>query len=240
MGIAKRSAVVAMKTAVKLSTLGLPCRHSFSRHGMYRQIEAFAATLPDRRGRLLDISSSLYLASVIGLDPSEVVSAAYPDVSILNLPFPDNHFDWVISDQCFEHLEGQPIDAINECLRVLKPGGRMLHTTCFMTAFHGGGGLGDFWRFSPDGLALLCRDAVEVTARGSGHPASNLLNSFIGHARVPSSRWHPVTRLAELNHPGHPAMVWVHARKRPAQGDIPHAAPGPSSERQSPAESTLR
>jgi SAM-dependent methyltransferase len=225
MGIIKSSAATAINMAVKISTLGLKCRHSFSRHGMYRQIEEFAAALPNRRGRILDISSSLYLASVIGLDQSDVVSVAYPDVSILNIPFPDNHFDWVISDQCFEHFEGQPMDAINECMRVLKPGGRMLHTTCFMTAYHGGGGLGDFWRFSPEGLTLLCRDAVEVTARGSGHPLSNLLNSFIGRAKVPASRWHPVTRLAELNHLGHPAMVWVHAMKRPVNGDIQKTRP---------------
>ncbi|MCU0754995.1 MAG: class I SAM-dependent methyltransferase [Xanthomonadales bacterium] len=213
MGILKESIAVGMKMAIKLSTLGMPCRHSFSRHGMYRQIEDFAASLPSRHGRILDISSSMHLASVIGLDPSEVTSLAYPDYTIFNIPYPDNHFDWIVSDQCFEHLEGQPIDAIHECLRVLKPGGRMLHTTCFMTAYHGGGGLGDFWRFSPEGLSLLCRDATEVTAKGSGHPLSNLLNSFIGWSMVPSKRWHPLTRLAELNHRGHPAMVWVYARK---------------------------
>lgn len=97
---------------------------------------------------------------------------------------------------------------------MLKAGGRMLHTTCFMTAYHGGGGLGDDWRFSPEGLALLCSDADEVMDRGIGHPLPNLLNSWIGHVPVPIARWHPLTKVAELDSRGHAALVWVHATKR--------------------------
>lgn len=90
----------------------------------------------------------------------------------------------------------------------------MLHTTCFMTAYHGGGGLGDYWRFSPEGLRLLCADADDVIADGVGHTLTNLLNSFIGDVPVPVARWHPLARIAELNSRGHAALVWVHARKR--------------------------
>ena len=41
-----------------------------------------------------------------------------------NLPFPDNHFDIVLSDDVFEHVENFE-QALRESLRVLKRGGRL-------------------------------------------------------------------------------------------------------------------
>jgi len=44
-----------------------------------------------------------------------------------HLPFPDNQFDFVISDQVFEHVLDQDL-AFKEIFRVLKPGGVSLHS----------------------------------------------------------------------------------------------------------------
>jgi SAM-dependent methyltransferase len=44
------------------------------------------------------------------------------------LPFPDNHFDFCISAQVFEHLaEDERVIAFRELMRVLKPGALSLH-----------------------------------------------------------------------------------------------------------------
>jgi SAM-dependent methyltransferase len=202
-----------LRGALKLSTLGMKKRRSFSRYGMYDQISKFAANL-DLNGTVLNISHSYDLARELGLSFDKMTNADYPDVSVFALPYPDASFDWVISDQCFEHFVGDPQAAMNETLRVLKPGGQLVHTTCFMTGYHGSAGqLEDYWRFSPTGLKFLCRAATESHADGIGHPLSNFLNSFFSFDPVPVATWHPVHWILRLNSPGHPSMVWVWAKK---------------------------
>jgi len=48
--------------------------------------------------------------------------------SILEIPFPANHFDFVISSEVIEHTP-DPVKAIMEMHRVLKPDGTMVVTT---------------------------------------------------------------------------------------------------------------
>lgn len=48
--------------------------------------------------------------------------------SVLEIPFPDNHFDVVISSEVIEHTP-DPVRAIHEFSRVLKPGGILVVTT---------------------------------------------------------------------------------------------------------------
>jgi SAM-dependent methyltransferase len=75
--------------------------------------------------------------SVIGLDYDssavEHVRARYPRVDmrqgdLAELPLPDESVDIVVNFQVIEHLWDQP-QFIRECLRVLKPGGRLLIST---------------------------------------------------------------------------------------------------------------
>jgi SAM-dependent methyltransferase len=44
----------------------------------------------------------------------------------LRLPYPNNHFDLVISEEVFEHVQDQ-VAALRELQRVMKPGGHALH-----------------------------------------------------------------------------------------------------------------
>ncbi|NMN94445.1 class I SAM-dependent methyltransferase [Antrihabitans stalactiti] len=76
-------------------------------------------------------------SSVIGLDYDvsavEHVRARYPRVdmrhgNLAELPLPDASVDVVVNFQVIEHLWDQP-QFIRECLRVLKPGGRLLIST---------------------------------------------------------------------------------------------------------------
>ena len=205
------------RSAVRLSSLGMGKRWSFSRNGMYSQIDDFTQTIPRERrtGRVLSISHSEQLLDCMGLTPNDYVEANYPDANILDLPFKDNSFDWVISDQVFEHIVGDPQQAMDETLRVLKPGGQLLHTTCFMMAYHGSpGALEDYWRFSASGLKFLARRASETHADGIGHPLSNFLCSMgLAFEPIPTARWHPLNKITRLRSNGHHYTVWVYAKK---------------------------
>lgn len=51
------------------------------------------------------------------------------DVERRPLPFPDESFDCVVCAEVFEHLRVDPLLALSEINRVMRPGGRMLFTT---------------------------------------------------------------------------------------------------------------
>ncbi len=74
-----------------------------------------------------------YAKTVYGVDLDErVVDNPYLDKGFVadvgNLPFEDNVFDVVFSDNVLEHLE-HPLEVFNEVYRVLKPGGYFLFKT---------------------------------------------------------------------------------------------------------------
>lgn len=48
------------------------------------------------------------------------------DLDNYRIPFPDDHFDLIFSEQVFEHVQNYD-EALNELARVLKPGGVGLH-----------------------------------------------------------------------------------------------------------------
>ena len=73
-----------------------------------------------------------------------------------DIPFPDNHFDVIISTDCYEHVDW-PREVTHEAFRVLKPGGVFYLTTVFSFPIHGYPD--DFWRFTPNCIRLLLEDA---------------------------------------------------------------------------------
>ena len=73
-----------------------------------------------------------------------------------NIPFPDNHFDVIISTDCLEHVDW-PRDVIREAFRVTKPGGLFYLTTVFDFEIHGYPN--DYWRFTPECIKQLLQDA---------------------------------------------------------------------------------
>ena len=163
--------------------------------------------------KVLAISHSKRLCNVVGFQDNQITDAIYPDVNWLNLPFPDASFDAVVSDQVLEHVEGQPQQAIDETYRVLKPGGHAVIATCLLNPIHDAPG--DFWRFTPYGLKLLCKGFSSViTYGGFGNPKFFRVIE-LGHqfTRIPRARWHPLHRIATTNHPLWPMVVWVIARK---------------------------
>ena len=65
-----------------------------------------------------------------GSEPRVVVLEHYPEIEAhvsgepVALPFPENHFDTVLSCGVLEHVQ-RPVDSLQELHRVLRPGGRL-------------------------------------------------------------------------------------------------------------------
>ena len=199
--------------AWRASMKSLPRGPHITRYFMYDRLRSIGEGLPNKGGRVLSISHSDNLVELLGLTPSEVVSADYPHHNVLALTFPDASFDYVLSDQVLEHIEGDPFQAISECHRVLRPGGIALHTTCFVNPVHGAPS--DFWRFTPDALALLHKTwsaVIEVGGWGNFQVWS-LVRDGLRFVGVPHAKWHPFHKLAVHNDPLWPIVTWIIARK---------------------------
>jgi SAM-dependent methyltransferase len=153
------------------------------------------------------------LARLLGFAERQITDAAYPEHSVFDLPFENDRFDTVVSDQVLEHLEGDPREAFEETFRVLKPNGIALHTTCFMNPMHACPN--DYWRFTPQALELLASRYGEVVeASGWGNPYVWLYSGFgLRFMPIPHSRWHPGHWIATRNDPKWPILTWVVARK---------------------------
>src|SRR5882672_10130836 len=184
------------KLAWKVSLTGLSRGPHVTRYFMYGRLKSIAPLLPRRTGRILSISHSANLADLLGLQPTETVEANYPDHDMLSLKFPDGSFDFVLSDQVLEHVEGNPQQAIDECHRVLKPGGIAVHTTCFINPVHGSPN--DFWRFTPEALCLLHRSWPKVIEHGGwgNFDVWSIAEDGLRFEGVPHARWHPLHRVA--------------------------------------------
>lgn len=86
---------------------------------------------------------------------------------IHSIPVEPNRFDIVVCTQVFEHLP-DPLTAILELSRILKPGGELFLTTNLLFPIHGAPY--DFFRFTNFGLEYLCKESgfskIEIAARG--------------------------------------------------------------------------
>lgn len=207
------------RALVGATSFGLAKGEHVTRYTMYKKLVAEFGQL-GLGDRVLSISHSTKLCKLLGARDEHIVEANYPEHVIDKLGYPSESFSAVVSDQVFEHISCTPSEAVNECHRVLRPGGIAIHTTCFLTPYHGSADTsdlsnGDFWRFTPSGLALLHKtyDCV-LRADGWGNPFVPMLGGFgLMQTLVPEARWHPLNMLARHNRPSYPYVVWVVARK---------------------------
>lgn len=203
-----------VRRALRATTVGVACGPHLTRYSMYRELAAVVPSqLPPGPLQVLSVSGSGNLAALFAEEP-EVVDAVYPEHDLRDLSaFKDDTFDAVVTDQVLEHIEGNPQRAIDESVRVLKPGGLVVHTTCFMNPVHRHPV--DFWRFTPECLEWLLRDCEVVTTGGWGNRwAAALMDYGPRFVPVPHSRWHPLHWLATRHDPAWPIVTWVVARKR--------------------------
>jgi SAM-dependent methyltransferase len=143
-----------------LQRLARPLTAKITREPLERFLRVHAT---DRR--TLDVGASIgsyaqLFPNRIGIDIERapgvhVVSDAH------SLAFRDRSFDVVLATEILEHLP-EPQRAIDEMLRVLRPGGTVLLTTRFLFPLHDAPG--DYYRYTRYGLAHLFRkfEMVEI------------------------------------------------------------------------------
>ena len=81
---------------------------------------------PGRELDSLEVNEAGSLTSIFSKSPRHTL-VQFPDVDIHALPFSDASFDLVVHSETLEHVE-QPVRALAECRRVLRPGGACAFT----------------------------------------------------------------------------------------------------------------
>jgi SAM-dependent methyltransferase len=183
---------------------------------MYETLKDVLSAEDGDEKRCLSISHSENLADIVGLRQVQLTSANYPESDATDLcDFEDGTFDFVVSDQVLEHVEGGAHKVFAESYRLLRPGGVAVHTSCFINPMHGWPS--DYWRFTPNGLRALAvssgfSDIIVVGGHGSRLIWLADLLGLRG-VPVPHAKWHPMHRIAVFNMEAWPMMTWVVTRK---------------------------
>ena len=122
-------------------------------------------------GKVLDVGAQycpyypLFKAKCESYTSLDIVDTPIVDIvcDAVDMPVEDNSFDLVLCTEVLEHAN-DPQGIVNECYRVLKPGGTLIVTV--PTIFPQHGYPADNWRFMPDGLKYLMRSFSQVEVRG--------------------------------------------------------------------------
>ena len=188
-------------------------RYHITRLYMYSKMKNILAEYNSASKTGLAISHSANLATLLGLTSIKITKCNYPQCDFTNLKFQDNSFDFCFSDQVLEHVEGNPYKAFEESIRVVKSGGFICHTTCFVNQIHADPG--DFWRFTPDALKLMSETygATIIDCQGWGNKEVwTYINMGFRAAKIPEDPKNPIYNLAMKNDPSCPIVTWVIAR----------------------------
>lgn len=189
---------------------------------MYKDIEEFIQSKKLTSGKCLLVGDSLKgkgdsrklikNPAIINMlpDDCEILAPSYPDVDIHSTPYNNNTFDYVIADQVLEHVR-KPWLAVEEVRRILKSGGLAILTSALMFYLHGVPT--DYWRFTPDGLRVLCENfSVIHICKGSG--SLKFLNEVLskkgGGVVVPNTEREKHAMACDNKHL---VMVWIIAEK---------------------------
>lgn len=197
-------------------------RYKFSRYAMYTHIERFLKSKKLLSGKCLLIGDSLRgktkdltiidNTAIIDMLPSncEIIAPVYPDIDIHVMPYDDNKFDYVVADQVLEHVK-KPWIAVEEVRRVLKPGGLAILTSALIFYVHGIPH--DYWRFTPDGLKILCENFSYIhECRGTGD-LNFMIDVFKNNVKVSVIPGSELEKKAMSCDNKHLVSVWIIAEK---------------------------
>jgi SAM-dependent methyltransferase len=196
-------------------------RYKFSRYGMYTAIENFIKSKKLLSGKCLLIGDSLKgkgndkvkirNTAITDMLPKgcKILAPTYPDVDIHKMPYENDTFDYVIADQILEHVKN-PWIGVEEVRRVLKPGGLAILTSVLMFPIHGVPQ--DYWRFTPDGLKVLCENFSKIhMSKGVGDLNFAMDVYEKRYKQVKPNT--PLEKRAMASDNKHTVMVWIIAEK---------------------------
>jgi len=86
----------------------------------------FVRTKKMRSKKILEINEAAGLTQYLNKIPGHVL-ASFPEVDMQQLPYQDNSFDIVLHSDTLEHVP-EPLAGLQECYRVLVPGGYCIFT----------------------------------------------------------------------------------------------------------------
>jgi SAM-dependent methyltransferase len=170
-----------------------------------RRLESLTAMLNvPRDGHVLDYGCAeqpyrRFFAPTVAFVGADLPGNPDADVTISAdglLPVDDEAFDAVLSTQVLEHV-ADPVTYLEECRRVLRPGGRLLLSTHGMMVYHPDPV--DYWRWTWAGLERIVDEAgLEVVHRegimGLGAVGLQFVQDSLYH-RVPRRLRAPVALL---------------------------------------------
>ena len=123
-----------------------------------------------------------------------------------SLPWENGEIDILVSDQMLEHVR-RPWIAAEELLRVLRKGGLLICTTCFMQRSHD---KGTYFNFHPRGLKELFGASLDnASISGWGH---RIANDIINYSNARNVRVKHNAKLKEMcmyNDHDSPFSTWV-------------------------------
>lgn len=180
----------------------------FSRYAMYKAIEQWCSNnqLPFGIGKTVGGES--------------VIRKLYPNVSwevtdiktgvnAENMPWPKSSIDILISDQMLEHVE-HPWTVRDEIGRVVKRGGILILTTCFLQPHHGT----LYFEFHQEGLKSLFNRDFSCVVGGWGNREANELINWSDKRFASVKDDENLKRLTEINDYKAPIHTWVMGKKR--------------------------
>ncbi len=184
---------------LRIVALGNAMRQAF---GTDIPLQAFVSTSAATKFRILDINGAAAISQTLAMLPL-YVRGDFPAVDMHALPFGDQSFDLVIHSDTLEHVE-RPVRALEECRRILTPGGRVCFTVPIIVgrltrgraglakSYHGdpSNSSQDFvvhTEFGADAWCFLMQAGfTHVTINQVRYPAAHALSAWCDHGRQPS------------------------------------------------------
>jgi len=144
--------------------------------------------LPHIKGRVLDLGAGsakykeMILKKALEYRSCDAVKNKNIDdiCDVLNLPYPQESFDTIISTQVMEHVKN-PFKMAEQIFKVLKPGGKVIVTAPFLIPMHSDPD--DYFRFTASGcyggFFMVLSEMIHFSLFNPYNGKSSRLMSFI-------------------------------------------------------------